>query len=82
MQIVNIHDAKTNLSKLIEKTQKGEEIIIAKAGKPVAKLSLYKEKLKPRKLGLLKGKIVIPDDFNDEDEEVNKLFYEGEIFPK
>lgn len=75
MQIVNIHEAKTNLSKLIEKTSHGEEIIIAKAGKPVAKLVAHKEKLEPRKLGLLKGKIFIPDDFDDEDEEINKLFY-------
>jgi len=82
MQIVNIHEAKTNLSKLIEKTSKGEEVIIAKAGKPVAKLSSYKKKLKPRKFGLWKGKVWIPDDFDDEDEEINKLFYEGEIFPK
>ena len=82
MQIYNIHEAKTNLSKLIEKTQNGEEVIIAKAGKPVAKLVAHKEKLKPRKLGLLKGKITIPDNFDDEDEEINKLFYEGEIFPK
>ncbi len=42
MQVVNIHEAKTNLSKLIEKTSKGEEVIIAKAGIPVAKLSLIK----------------------------------------
>lgn len=69
MQIYNIHEAKTNLSKLIEKTKEGEDVIISKAGKPVAKLVAYKEKLKPR-------------DFNDEDEEINKLFYEGEIFPK
>lgn len=82
MQIFNIHQAKTNLSKLIEQTLKGEEVIIAKAGKPVAKLSVYEKKLKPRKLGLLKGKIVIPDDFDDEDEEINKLFYGGELFPK
>lgn len=82
MQIVNIHEAKTNLSKLVEKTQNGEEIIIAKAGKPVAQLVSYKEKLKPRKLGLWKGKVVIPDDFDDEDEEINKLFYEGDLFPK
>lgn len=81
MQIVNIHDAKSNLSRLIEKTSKGEEIIIAKAGKPVAKLSAYKEKPKPRKMGLWKGKISIPDNFNDEDEEINKLFYEGQIEP-
>jgi len=82
MQIFNIHEAKTNLSKLIEKTSKGEEVIIAKAGKPVAKLSSYKEQLKPRKFGLWKGKVWISDDFDDEDEEINKLFYEGELFPK
>lgn len=82
MHIYNIHEAKTNLSKLIEKTLKGEEVIIAKAGKPVIKLSTYKEKLKPRKFGLWKGKVWISDDFDDEDEEMNKLFYEGEIFPK
>lgn len=75
MQIFNIHEAKTNLSKLIEKTSKGEEVVIAKAGKPVAKLTGYKEAMKPRKLGLLKGKIFVPDDFNEEDEEINKMFY-------
>ncbi len=75
MQIINIHEAKTNLSKLIEKTSQGEEVIIAKAGKPVAKLVEYKEKLKPRKLGLWKGKVWMSDDFNDEDPEINKLFY-------
>lgn len=82
MQVVNIHEAKTNLSKLIAKTQKGEDVIIAKAGKPVAKLSSYKEKTKPRKFGALKGKIWISDDFDDENPEVNKLFYEGKIFPE
>lgn len=75
MIIVNIHEAKTNLSKLIEKTSKGEEVIIAKAGKPVARLVAHKQKLEPRKLGLWKGKVWIPDDFNDEDPEINKLFY-------
>ena len=82
MQIFNIHEAKTNLSKLIAKTEAGEEVIIAKAGKPVAKLVSHKVKLKPRKLGLLKGKIWVSPDFDDEDEEINKLFYEGEIFPR
>lgn len=79
MQVINIHQAKTNLSKLIEKTLNGEDIVIAKAGKPVAKLVAYKEKLKPRKPGLWKGKVWISDDFNDEDPEINKLFYEGDI---
>lgn len=73
MQVINIHEAKTTLSKLIERTQNGEEVIISKAGKPVAKLSAYKEKLKPRKFGLLKGKIWISDDFNDEDEEIQNF---------
>ena len=75
MQIYNIHEAKTNLSKLIEKTSKGEEVVISNAGKPVAKLVGYKEKPKKRKLGLWKGKVWIPDDFNNEDPEINKLFY-------
>ena len=75
MQIVNIHQAKTNLSKLIEKISAGEEVVIAKSGKPVAELVLYNKKLKPRKPGLLKGKIATSHNFDDEDEEINKIFY-------
>lgn len=75
MQTINIHEAKTQLSKLIEKVLVGEDVIIAKAGKPVAKLTAYKEKPKPRKLGLWKGKVWIAPDFDEEDEEINKLFY-------
>ncbi|MEK7559017.1 MAG: type II toxin-antitoxin system Phd/YefM family antitoxin [Patescibacteria group bacterium] len=75
MQIINIHQAKTNLSKLIEQVAAGENVIIAKAGKPVAKLIGYKKPLKPRKPGLLKGKIFMPDNFTDEDPEINKMFY-------
>ena len=64
MHIVNIHEAKTQFSKLVESAMNGEETIIAKAGKPVAKLvpiSLDKPK---RRLGVLKGKIKIADDFD------------------
>ena len=75
MQVVNIHSAKTNLSKLIEQTLVGKDVVIAKAGKPVAKLIAYKEEKKPRTPGLLKGKIEIPDDFDEESEEINKMFY-------
>lgn len=82
MQVINIHEAKTNLSKLIESVLAGQEIIIAKAGKPVAKLVGYKKKLKPRKLGLLKGKIIVSDDFNDEDPEINKMFYGSKVKKK
>lgn len=79
MQVMNIHQAKTNLSKLIEMTLAGEDIIIAKAGRPIVKLVAYREKLKPRKPGLWKGKVWISDDFNDEDPKINKLFYGGKI---
>lgn len=72
---VNIFEAKTNLSKLLVKVTEGKEVIIAKAGKPIAKLVSYKEKTLPRKPGLWKGKVWISDDFDEEDPEINKLFY-------
>lgn len=75
MIITNIYDAKTNLSKLIEQVIAGKEVIIAKAGKPIVKLISFKEEKKPRVPGLWKGKVWISDDFNDESEEINKLFY-------
>lgn len=61
---VNIHEAKTNLSKLIQKVVNGEEVIIAKGNRPVVKMILIDE-LKPvRKLGTAKGKIKISEDFD------------------
>lgn len=76
MQLVmNTHQAKSNLSQLIAAALAGQEVVIAKAGKPVAKLVAYREKLKPRQPGLWKGKIWIADDFDEEDEGINKLFY-------
>lgn len=64
MQPINIHQAKTHFSKLVDAVMHGEEIIIAKAGKPVAKLipiSLPKPKRQP---GRLKGKVKIAQDFD------------------
>ena len=58
--IVNIHAAKTNLSKLLDRARKGEEIVIAKAGKPYARL-VRVEDSKPRQPGLVKGRL--PDSF-------------------
>lgn len=75
MQITNIYQAKTQLSRLIEQVQMGKEIIIAKAGKPVAKLVQFQKPLSLRKSGLWKGKVWISDDFDQEDEEINQLFY-------
>ena len=64
MKRVNIHQAKTHLSKLIERAEAGEEIVIARAGKPAAKLVPVRSTRTRRRLGLLDGKFTIPDDFN------------------
>jgi len=61
---VNIHQAKTQLSKLVERAAAGSEIVITKAGKPMAKLVPLVTTNRVRKLGILKGKIKIPDDFD------------------
>jgi len=62
---VNIHEAKTHFSQLIEEVERGEEIVIARAGKPVAKLVPVEADPPPRKLGFLKGQIWISEDFDD-----------------
>jgi prevent-host-death family protein len=79
---VNIFQAKTQLSKLIEKVEGGEDVIIARAGKPVARLTkLTQEKPKIR-FGGLKGKIWIADDFDDPlPPEVLAEFEDGPVFP-
>lgn len=64
MQTVNIHDAKTHLSRLLEQVAGGEEIVIAKAGKPIARLVPLEAGPKKRRLGRLKGKLNVPDDFD------------------
>jgi prevent-host-death family protein len=64
MKQVNIHQAKTELSKLVERAEAGEEILIARAGRPVAKLVPLNRARGRRKLGPLDGKFSIPDDFN------------------
>ncbi len=63
MTTLNIHAAKTHFSRLIEEVEDGEEVIIAKAGKPIARLVPMKKTTK-RKLGLLKGRLIVPDDFD------------------
>ncbi len=72
--IVNISDAKTNLSKLIDMVYHGEKVVIAKNNLPIADLVIHKPAGK-RKLGLLKGKLHIPDDIMQEDEVINEMFY-------
>ncbi len=62
--LVNIHDAKTNFSKLINQVLKGEDIIIARDGKPLVRLVVYSETINERHGGQLKGLIEISDDFD------------------
>ncbi|EGY28706.1 prevent-host-death family protein [Candidatus Regiella insecticola 5.15] len=66
MQIVNIHEAKTHLSRLIDMASKGESFIIAKSGKPLVKvMSLNSpESGKMKRLGFMAGQIAVPDDFD------------------
>jgi len=74
---VNVHEAKTNLSKLLERVALGEEVVIAKAGKPVAKLVAIPLEKPSFKFGSAKGKFVVPDNFNDPlPKEIEDLFYE------
>jgi prevent-host-death family protein len=62
---VNIFEAKTNLSKLIQMAENGEDVVIARAGKPVARLTQLKPDKRPIVFGLLKGKIHVSDAFDD-----------------
>jgi prevent-host-death family protein len=75
MSIVNVHQAKTELSRLLEAAEAGEEVVIARAGKPVARLVAIGAARKPRQLGRLAGKIRVPDNFDDPlPEEILALF--------
>jgi len=64
MKQVNIYEAKTQLSRLVEEVESGEEIVIARAGKPVARLTRVAPASAARRLGVLDGRFRIPDDFN------------------
>jgi len=63
--LVNIHEAKTHLSRLVERAAAGEDIVIGKAGRPVARLVAYAPDASPRKPGALKGKLWVADNFDE-----------------
>ncbi len=80
MDIVNIHEAKTHLSRLVDKAAKGEPFIIAKAGKPLVKVIPLDDpsQKKPEMFGFMKGRVRVPDDFDRMfEDEILKMF-EGE----
>ena len=77
MRTVNIHEAKTHLSRLVEQAAKGEPFIIAKAGKPLVKITALDapDAKKVKRLGFMEGQIDVPDDFDRMGaEEIERLF--------
>ncbi len=74
MHITNISEAKAQLSSLIEKVLSGQEVIIGKAGKPVAKLIPYERGQETRHPGALRGKIKIADDFDELPDDIAEAF--------
>ena len=72
---VNIHEAKTHFSRLLERVALGEGVVIATAGTPVAKLVPLDGKKREFKFGSAKGEFVVPDDFNEAYAEIEELFY-------
>lgn len=80
MKTVNIHEAKTQLSKLVEEASKGEAFVIAKAGKPVVKVIALNAPTgaQIRRLGFMAGQISVPDDFDRMgQEEIDRIFGGG-----
>jgi len=81
MEKINIHEAKTHLSRLVEKAAKGESFIIAKAGRPMVKVVPLDdgEKRPRRRIGFMEGEFKVPDDFNTMcADEIEEMFYGSE----
>lgn len=78
---MNIHEAKTQLSKLVERAAAGEEIVIAKAGKPMAKLVPYLPPCAPRSGGFLSGQVWEAPDCWEPDDALTKLMTTGDVEP-
>ncbi|CAN5179064.1 type II toxin-antitoxin system prevent-host-death family antitoxin [soil metagenome] len=72
--VVNVHEAKTHLSRLLERVEAGEEIVIGRAGKPVARLVPLASPRLPRQPGAWKGRVKIHDDFDELPEEMMAAF--------
>src|SRR6202789_2732021 len=75
---VNLYEAKTNLSSLVERAARGEEIVIAKAGRPLARLVPLARRTTPRPLGLLAGQVTIGETFDDPLPDDIRGAFEGE----
>ena len=78
MRTVNIHEAKTHLSRLVDEAAKGEPFVIAKAGKPLVKVVPIDAPTTPQRFGFLKGQFSVPDDFDRMCEDEIIALFEGE----
>lgn len=84
MEAVNMHEAKSRLSALVEAVESGREseVVLARNGKPVARITRLAADERPRRRGgLAKGKYVLPEGWEREDEEIRRLFEDGPVFP-
>lgn len=77
MKTINMHDAKTNLSKLVEGAVKGEPFVIARAGKPMVKVTVI-EDTPPQRLGFLQGAFTVPEDFDTMAADEIRAMFEGQ----
>jgi prevent-host-death family protein len=80
METINIHEAKTRLSELLARVEEGEEFTIARAGKPIARLSRIARPI--RRPGYLDASFRLTESFNEADAEIESLFESSEIFPR
>ena len=72
--VVNIHEAKTHLSRLVERVEAGEEVVIARAGRPVARLVPFAVRTRARVPGLWRGRVELAPDFDRPDEDLLNTF--------
>ena len=79
MQQINIHEAKTHLSSLVDKAAAGESFIIAKSGRPLVTVNPYISPASYPRIGFLKGKISVPDDFDSMENVAIEALFEGSL---
>jgi prevent-host-death family protein len=78
---VNVHEAKTHPSRLLEQVERGEEVVIARNGRPVARLVAATGPRPARTPGAWAGEVWMADDFDDTPDEVTSSFYDGDLVP-
>lgn len=77
MRIANIHEAKAHLSRLVDQALAGEDVLIARAGHPLVRLTPLEHDMRPRQGGQLRGQLWVAEDFDAPDPDIEALFYDG-----